>query len=341
MITEENINLFLYTVKEYKRFSDCFSLKSNYELIESYTEEEYIAVQTKLILLRKYGANNEAVNVKDIAMFVMTDNPDLESEMNKIVSDFDRVQTNQIRTILSDGTELNLYSTIENVMYGLYLHADKNKIENIKHINERLLFSVTRKYVQEFEKVIMELYNSLLEKGYQAEESQDFQRASMLFLGDDDRNQQGIINSPYWANLYGMDAGDEQILQIIKENNVEELLILAISSRFLEEITKDDFSKPLLRDLVSPITYSDWGDFSDAHSHIKAIPNLGMSSKVRFNDRHDIAYVHFYENVEGSFIIDQPHIIGEGIHVLNLVYNSNVKKWEVYSFGNKLDEYLL
>lgn len=322
MITEENINLFLYTVKEYKRFSDCFSLKSNYELIESYTEEEYIAVQTKLILLRKYGANNEAVNVKDIAMFVMTDNPDLESEMNKIVSDFDRVQTNQIRTILSDGTELNLYSTIENVMYGLYLHADKNKIENIKHINERLLFSVTRKYVQEFEKVIMELYNSLLEKGYQVEESQDFQRAPMLFLGDDERNQQGIINSPYWANLYGMDAGDEQILQIIKENNVEELLILAISSRFLEEITKDDFSKPLLRDLVSPITYSDWGDFSDAHSHIKAIPNLGMSSKVRFNDRHDIAYVHFYENVEGSFIIDQPHIIGEGIHVLNLVYNS-------------------
>ena len=95
MITEENINLFLYTVKEYKRFSDCFSLKSNYELIESYTEEEYIAVQTKLILLRKYGANNEAVNVKDIAMFVMTDNPDLESEMNKIVSDFDRVQTDR------------------------------------------------------------------------------------------------------------------------------------------------------------------------------------------------------------------------------------------------------
>lgn len=66
-----------------------------------------------------------------------------------------------------------------------------------------------------------------------------------------------------------------------------------------------------------------------------------MSSKVRFNDRHDIAYVNFYENVEGSFMIDKPHIIGEGIHVLSLVYDSDAQKWEIYSFGAKLNDYLI
>lgn len=341
MITKENIDLFLYTVKEYKRFSDYFSLKDNYELTDSYTEKEYIAIQTKLILLRKYGSNNEAVNVRDIAKFVKDNRSDLEHEMTKIISDFDRVQTNQIRTILSDGTELNLYKTIENVMYGLYLHADKDTIENIKHINEHLLFLVSRQYVQEFEKIIMQLYNYLIEKGFQVEEVQDIQRASMVFLGNDESNQQGITKSPYWANLYGNDVGDEQILEIVKETNIEELSILAISSCFFEEIVKDDFSETSLRKLVSPVTYSDWGDFSEAHTHINAIPNLGMSSKVRFNDRHDIAYVNFYENVEGSFMIDKPHIIGEGIHVLSLVYDSDAQKWEIYSFGAKLNDYLI
>lgn len=341
MINQENIELFLYTVKEYKRFSDYFSLKENYELTDPYTEEEYIAVQTKLILLRKYGSNNEAVNVRDIAMFVKNNRPALEQEMTKIISDFDRVQTNQIRTILSDGTELNLYKTIENVMYGLYLHADKDKIENIKHINERLLFLVTRQYVQEFEKIIMHLYSYLIEKGFQVEKIQDTQRASIVFLGNDERNKQGITKSPYWANLYGNDAGDEQILEIINENNMEELSILAISSCFVEEIIKDDFSETSLRKLVSPVTYSHWGDFSEAHTYIKSIPNLGMSTKVRFNDSHDIAYVNFYEKVEGSFMVDKPHIIGEGIHVLSLVYDFDAQKWEIYSFGAKPDDYFI
>ena len=130
------------------------------------------------------------------------------------------------------------------------LHADKDKIENIKHINEYLLFLVSRQYVQEFEKIIMQLYNYLIEKGVQVEEVQDIQRASMVFLGNDESNQQGITKSPYWANLCGNDAGDEQILEIVKETNIEELSILAISSCLFEEIVKDDFSETSLRELV-------------------------------------------------------------------------------------------
>ena len=281
MITKENIDLFLYTVKEYKRFSDYFSLKDNYELTDSYTEKEYIAIQTKLILLRKYGSNNEAVNVRDIAKFVKDNRSDLEHEMTKIISDFDRVQTNQIRTILSDGTELNLYKTIENVMYGLYLHADKDKIENIKHINEHLLFLVSRQYVQEFEKIIMQLYNYLIEKGFQVEEVQDIQRASMVFLGNDESNQQGITKSPYWANLYGNDVGDEQILEIVKETNIEELSILAIylvncnayqpsfqfplCFSYEDVVEKDDVSRTV-KEVVEEVNIFKYIDFSQCPS---------------------------------------------------------------------------
>lgn len=40
-------------------------------------------------------------------------------------------------------------------------------------------------------------------------------------------------------------------------------------------------------------------------------------------------------------MIDKPHIIGEGIHVLSLVYDSDAQKWEIYSFGVKLNDYLI
>lgn len=341
MIKKENIYLFLYTVREYKRFSNYFSLKNDFKLLDSYNEEEYIAVQTKLILLRKYGAYNEAVNVKDIAFFVKTLHHDLEDKMNEIICDYDKVQTDNIRTLLSDGTELNLYQTIENVMYGLYLHADKDKIAHLNHINERLLLVVTREYVQKFEKIVLKLYDCLLDKNYQIEQTGGVERATMLFLGDVDKSRKKITNSPYWANLYGNDLGNDKISEILKDTNQEELLILRLSSIFVDEIKKDNYSKTLLKNLVSPFTYSDWKDFSEAHLNIKAISNLGMSSKVRFNDRHDIAYVHFYENVEGCFVIDQPHIISEGIYVLSLVNHGKENGWKIYSFGSKLDDYLL
>lgn len=40
-------------------------------------------------------------------------------------------------------------------------------------------------------------------------------------------------------------------------------------------------------------------------------------------------------------MIDKPHIIVEGIHVLSLVYDSDAQKWEIYPFGVKLNDYLI
>lgn len=63
-----------------------------------------------------------------------------------LLDNFEAIQQDEMETILSDGTGQNLYKTIEDVMYGLYLHADKHRIQNLIKIDPMLIFIATRKY---------------------------------------------------------------------------------------------------------------------------------------------------------------------------------------------------
>ena len=47
-----NLKLFVYTVNEYKRFA---SQLNRCEITDSYNDQTYIEINTKLMLLRKYG----------------------------------------------------------------------------------------------------------------------------------------------------------------------------------------------------------------------------------------------------------------------------------------------
>ena len=59
-LMNNKLYLFMYTMKEYQRFSREFC---NHELTDSYDDESYVQVNTKLILLRKYGSRGQPVFV--------------------------------------------------------------------------------------------------------------------------------------------------------------------------------------------------------------------------------------------------------------------------------------
>lgn len=58
-----NLELFLTTVIEYKRFSNQLPLKNDEDLLETHDEEDYVAIHTRLILLRKYASVGKNNNV--------------------------------------------------------------------------------------------------------------------------------------------------------------------------------------------------------------------------------------------------------------------------------------
>ena len=57
-LTNSKLYLFLYTMKEYQRFSGG---RCSHELTAGYDAEAYVRINTKLILLRKYGSKGEPV----------------------------------------------------------------------------------------------------------------------------------------------------------------------------------------------------------------------------------------------------------------------------------------
>ncbi len=342
-MNSQSLKNFIFTVSEYKRFADYFKTDSGHHLLDDYSSEDYIAIQTKLLLLRKYGSKGQknTVFLRNVLECAKEEFKEKSREFELLIDKFERVQKNEIETILSDGKSSNLYETIENVMYGLYLHADTKRIEDLLKIDRNLLFVATRKYVEELEEVVLESYDLLFDLVDYKYEQQEYKKAPILAINDKQQDVSAghnIKGSPFWSNLYGKDASQEDFNTIIGTNSLEDNLILIKGIVFLEEGIKDDYNKGFLAKMVFPYTTKDWGDFSSLNSFLKELGPLGCSSRVRYNDRHDMAYMNIYQNVDGAFVIDTPQIFYGNAKVLTFVKDKK-GDWKVYCFGDKLDDY--
>lgn len=109
---------------------------------------------------------------------------------------------------------------------------------------------------------------------------------------------------------------------------------------FFGRIKKDVISVDLLDKLIFPSTKKDWKDYSEAREFFLGIKNPGISSKVRYNEQHTMAYVRIHPNVEDAFVINSPHIIND-IYEISLVKDHGMVEWKIYSLGGHLDSYII
>ena len=305
-----------------------------HDLIDSFNDEDYVEINTKLMLLRKYAVYSENVSIKKILSLMFDKYPDEKEKLNKLLIDYENVEKQNIQFVLSDGTKRSLYETIEDVMYGVYLHADFDKIKRLISSDENLRFTCVRKYVEDFETIILKTYDILI-KYYDFNNKYNFnERASIIYLGDSLNNTQSITNSKYWSNLYGKDCSMEDLESIINDSEYEDIQILYICYQFITNIKETNLNISFLDNLIYPSTKKDWGNFLEAKSFYESINNPGLSTKVRYNKKHDMAYVRIMPNVDGAFSISTPHIIPENYEISLVKYGNN---WKIYSFGSHLD----
>ena len=330
----DNLKLFMYTVDEYKRFAKQLT---NYKLTDSYDEASYIVTNTKLMILRKYGCNKEKVYINKIIKSMIEKYPENKKELDILLNEYNKIEEQQLEYILTDGTKLNLYQTIEDVMYGMDLHADKERINRLIKTDESLRFICVRKYVGELEKVVLKLYD-ILKKYGENNEKTETKRATTIYLGDTSKNKQEINKSPYWSNLYGKDGDVTEIDEIIQKSKIEDLEIINKCTSFIEELKKDNMSIAFLESLIYPTTKKAWGDYSEAKKYYKSIKKPGLSLKVRYNDIHTMAYIRIIPQVDNIFLIDTPHIISEVCEISLVKYK---EEWKIYSMGSHLDSYIV
>ncbi len=331
----ENLQLFMYTVDEYKSFSNCNSAEKTKDVIAGTNEKEYYYTFGKLMVLRKYTTKkknnnvylgNILVNLEDYCI-------DNKEEVQAIKKKLNEIEESEMQTVLSDGTELNLRETIEAELYGIYLHADKGKIEKVLKTDKGLLFVAIYQYVDSIEKILFYTYDLIEMSGIPKLFQQANQTASVLRVTNKGIKR-SIEKSPHWKNIYGHDFTEKDLQSVLEEKDEESERIYFVGNAFLYELQKEDYKVKNLRRMIYPLTRFDWGDFSDAHDYICGIKNIGISNKVRYNDEHSIAYIYLFERVDEGFVIEEEQIV-PGIYVMNLVKWHN--KWRIYSIGSKLD----
>ena len=329
----DNLKLFMYTFEEYLKFSP---ERKTHDITDDFDNKDYVSVSTRLIILRKYGKLNEPVSIEKIIEIASTEFPDLKKDLDKLLEEYRQIENQQFEYRLANGEIMNLYETIEDVMYGLYLHADYNRINRLRIQNEKMRFIAVRKYVEEMEKILFELYNLLKKNVTDYGNNPTDAVADVISLEINDASSKNIT-SPYWQNLSGSDANYDEIEKVVLSIPIEDKIIMALALIFINELKKEEMSIDTLEELVFPSTRHNWGDFSAAKICCDAIPNAGLSAKVRYNDRHDIAYVRIIPKVDKAFKIESPQVI-PSVYEICFYKESEKLGWKIFSFGGHLDD---
>ena len=108
--------------------------------------------------------------------------PDLKDESDVLKQCFQELSNYCMEVILSDGTSLNLYRAIEDVMYGVYLHADSDKIGRLLNTNKSVYLTAVKEYITILEKIVIDTYNLIVDKMQDKYIYQKENSASVIFM---------------------------------------------------------------------------------------------------------------------------------------------------------------
>lgn len=334
------LKLFLFTAKEYIRFSDYFqNVVEKLDNEGTSNENRYIALQTLLLIMRKYESYSDVTYLKEVLISAEKECSDhikvFQGLQNRLLS----IENETYEVILSDGSKRSLREAIEDIQYGLYLHAEQRRIEDLIQSDEEVFLYVVNDYLTIWDQLIRDTYAVLCPIVSGQYVRANSSKAAVVFKGSNPSQTQDIKNAPYWSNLRGKDVDSIELKNAFKTIPKEERIILQKVGVFLDEVQKDNPNLLVLKKLTFPPLQNDWGDFSKIHSELSGI-EFGISNKVRYNENKDIAYVLIMPNVppKAGFLINQPQYSHE-IKWVSLVNENKKWGWRIIHIGERVTQY--
>lgn len=332
--------LFQNTVREYKRFTQQLPINYSKAMSGDFSDSTYVAAQTRLMLLRKYTRSGRGnLYLIELVTEAIRCFPEHINYLSEFQTRFLQSCDQSLIHTLADGTDRTLDESIDDTMYGLHLHADVERILRIAQDNELLRLYCIVTFVKEIESLVIELFDFFEANGVSYIEKAQHLRAPAIHLevqNSDIHDVQRVSGSPFWSNLIGFDITEENsneiITSVFKQYSYEEWKIWKTAYLFTQLLVQERFSYDEMKNVVYENTIADWGDFSEAIAYYKTIPSPGMSSVIRYNDKHNVAYINIYPRVEEGFVIETTQIISD-IYVITLVRDDKLDEWRVYAFG--------
>ena len=334
------LKLFLFTAKEYIRFSDYFrSIVEKEDYDGASSENRYIALQTLLLIMRKYSSYSDVTYLKEVLISAEKEHADHLKEFQTLQNRLSSIENADYEVVLSDGSKRSLREAIEDIQYGLYLHAEQRKVEDLIQSDEELFLYVVNDYLTVWDQLIRDTYDVLLPIVPEQYVRRNPTKANIVFKGSNPSQKQEIKNAPYWSNLRGRDVDSIELKNAFNTIPKEDKIILHKVGLFIDEVKKENPNLRVLRKLTFPPFQNDWGDFSKVHRELSGI-EFGISNIVRYNENKDIAYVLIMPNVPSGagFLINQPHY-SNAIKWISLVNDNKKWGWRIAHIGEKITQY--
>lgn len=337
----DRLKAFLYTFDNYMKMVSVRNSAEPRDWMEPISSEQEIRI--KLILLRKYCSPEHGESKLPAIVLIerfMELFPDKKTDGESLIEEINQIENKMDAVTLGDGSNLSLRKTIELELYGIYLHSDYKKIMQLQVSDTTLRLIAMRRYVDIYESVLIRFYRLLKSCGIEEIQEKAVEKAEVIRPIPNDQSEQNVKLSPYWSNIYGRDASDSELIEDLIGKSEEDKFVILSAIAFINEVEKDEPNVEALQQFVHPSTVNEWGDFREVSAMMRGYNNIGFSSKVRYNERHDMAYVTLFDNVDNGFFIEDHQIINDSKYV-TLVIDENSDEWRVYAIGDRLDEYVI
>lgn len=326
--------LYLYTIDAYKRLvnmlplderlarfdSHCFSKIGELEL----GDEAFAAVSVRLMLQRKYFVRGKDLFLRGLLKSAEQDFASSGGVIESLLDNLNVLNSQSVEFAFGDGRVVEgAHANVEDAMYGVLMHADIARAENLVSVPEHMRLVALAPYIAGREQILLQFSEFLHNAGIEPLSRKEEVSATVSFESKDACRQ--IENSPFWRNLRGRDLGDEDIEKNVQQASRDDLEIIATVLLFKEALGRKPLDLSELNSLVARETILRWGDYLQAAELLKG--DYGMSTLVRYQEDGS-ALVKLLPNVREPLLIEGPQLI-EGGHEIVLVKRNGI--WKIWA----------
>lgn len=126
---------------------------------------EYKELVFKITLLRKFMMKDEEMYIIDI-LNKMKENNDMKDnkEIHQLEKEIYDLFELEVSYSLANSKIQHLYHSVTDLIYGLYLHSDSEKIENVILSDEKIRKHLLTNFIQKFDPIIYKTYELIKNK---------------------------------------------------------------------------------------------------------------------------------------------------------------------------------
>lgn len=225
--------LYLYTIDAYKRLANTLQLDDRLTRFDFHCfskiaelvlgDEAFAAVSVRLMLQRKYFVRGKDLFLRGLLKSAEQDFASSKDVIESLLDSLDALNGQSIEFAFGDGRVVEgAYANVEDAMYGVLMHADITRAENLVSVPEHMRLVALAPYIAGREQILLQFSELLHSAGIKPLSRKEEVSATVSFESKGAYRQ--IENSPFWRNLCGRDLGNEDIEKNVQQASREYLL---------------------------------------------------------------------------------------------------------------------